>query len=81
MIDGANMTEKRKNYLAELQSAYESMVKALSYSETENAEQTLMALNAVSKLFLAEYNLHLKANEPYRGDAEEEGIKLIKPNR
>ena len=75
------MTEKREKYLTELQKAYQSMVQALANCDTENAENTLVALNAVSKLFLAEYNLHLKANEPYRRDTEKEGIKLIKPNR
>ena len=76
-----NMTEKREKYLTELQKAYQSMVQALANCETENAEQTLVALNEVSRLFLTEYNLHLKANDPYRKDTEEEGIKLIKRNQ
>ena len=66
MIGGADMTEKREKYLAELQSAYASMVQALVYCETENAKQTLEALNMVSKLFFAEHELYKKTLEPYR---------------
>ena len=59
------MTENRQKYFLEIQKAYESMVQALVYSDTENAEQTLEALNVVSKLFFAEQELQRKAFEPY----------------
>ena len=74
------MTEKRKKYFIEIQKAYEGMVQALVNSEQENAEQTLMALNAVSKLFFAEQEFQRKAFEPYGGETKEEGIKLIRPS-
>ena len=63
------MTEKRNKYFAEIQTAYTSMVQALVYSDTENAKQTLEALNVVSKLFFAEQELYKKAFEPYREGA------------